>query len=169
MITQQRLKELARYNPVTGELLWIKQMGSRGNVGAQIGTDNGNGYRRGYIDKRRYYIHHLVWVYVYGEWPLDEIDHKDGNGFNNRIDNLRLATHAENGQNQALRKTNTSGKHGVSWNKLHSQWESYIWIRGKKKYLGLFSDLKSAGEAYLRAKSFSHPFQPAPRDVAACR
>lgn len=49
------------------------------------------------------------------------------------------------------------------------KWEAYIWVNYKKKGLGYFDDLKTAGLAYLNAKRELHQFQPVPRDLTLCR
>lgn len=164
-LTANRLREALNYTPETGGFTWRITSSNRSPVGSVAGRDNGNGYRRIMVDGVVYYAHRLAWLYVYGEWPLHEIDHCDGNRSNNRIVNLRPATHKENGQNQALRSTNSSGHHGVSWSKQHGQWCAYICVGGKKKHLGLFDDVKNAGAAYLVAKQKIHQFQPVPRDI----
>jgi len=164
-ITPERLRELLSYDPETGVFIRLITTSNRAPRGSVAGRNNGNGYLRMMLDGQTYYAHWLAWFYVYGTWPDNEIDHRDGDGTNNRIDNLRQATHAQNGQNQPLRITNKSGMPGVSWSKLHSQWEAYIWVNLKKKYLGLFDDVKDAGEAYLNAKQNLHSFQPVPRDI----
>lgn len=168
-ITIGRLKELIRYDPETGVFVWLKTNSNRAPAGSRAGRDNGNGYRRIMLDGRTYYEHHLAWFYIHEAWPEFEIDHQDGERSNNRISNLRPATHAQNGQNQPLRSTNTSGMHGVSWSKPHSKWTAYIWAGGKKKHLGLFAEREAARQAYLVAKRELHTFQPVPRDVAQCR
>ena len=53
-------------------------------------------YQRITIGGYDYYAHRLAWFYVYGEWPVNELDHIDEDKENNAIDNLREATHAEN-------------------------------------------------------------------------
>jgi len=166
IITAKRVRQLLDYDPEAGVFVWRERTSNRISVGDVAGRDNGNGYRRISIDGQSYYEHQLAWLYVYGEWPQNEIDHRDGNGFNNKISNLRDATHEENCQNMPLKTTNTSGITGVSWSKLHSKWEAYIWRGYKKKYLGLFESLSDAREAYLRAKRELHTFQPKPREVA---
>lgn len=51
---------------------------------------------------------------LFGKIPNGcQIDHINGDRSDNRPDNLRIVTHAENGRNQCLRKTNTTGKMGV--------------------------------------------------------
>ena len=164
-MTQERLYELLRYDTETGVFTWKKRTSNRVSVGDRAGHDNGNGYRRINIDGRSYYEHRLAWLYVYGEFPKRLIDHRDGNGFNNKISNLRQATCAQNGQNQNLRATNASGRHGVSWDKSHKKWEAYICCNSRKKHLGLFENIDDAGAAYLKAKRKLHTFQPIPRDI----
>lgn len=168
-ITAERLRSLLSYDSATGIFAWLKPTSNRVSVGCRAGRDNGNGYRRINIDGRSYYEHHLAWLHVHGEWPEYEIDHRDGERSHNWISNLRPATHEENGQNQPLRSTNTSGAHGVSWSKPHSKWAAYIWTGGKKKHLGLFVNREDASRAYLAAKRELHAFQPVPRDAAQCR
>lgn len=116
----------------------------------------------GYTD----YVHRVAWFHFYGEWPEFEMDHIDGNGMNNRISNLRPATHAQNSQNLTLRSTNKSGMTGVSWLKSLRKWEAYIMVNYKKKGLGYYDDLLEAGAAYLKAKRELHCFQPTPRRLA---
>lgn len=169
IITVNRLREALNYNPETGTFTWLIRTSNRISVGDRAGRDNGNGYRRISIDGQSYYEHQLAWLYVYAEWPENEVDHIDGVGTNNKISNLRHGTHTENSQNLSLRSTNKSGMIGVSWSKLHLKWEAYITVNFKKKYLGLFDDLEAAGAAYLNAKKELHRFQPTPRGVTQCQ
>jgi hypothetical protein len=57
----------------------------------------------------------------------------------------------------ALRKSNSSGYQGVSWNKAAQKWGAYIRIDGKRKYLGLFSSPEAASEAYKQAEREFRP------------
>ncbi len=66
-------------------------------------------------------------------------DHINGDGLDNRRDNLRLATVAENTRNQKIRKDNTSGYKGVSFNKNRQKWQSYINYKCKMIHLGFFT------------------------------
>ena len=166
MLTLARVRELFDYDPETGVLVRRITTSNRAPKGTVAGRRNGNGYLRVMIDGYTDYVHRVVWFHFYGEWPEFEMDHIDGNGMNNRISNLRCATHAQNSQNLSTRNTNKSGMIGVSWSKLHSKWEAYINVNYKKKYLGLFDDLKAAGEAYLAAKQGLHHFQPTPRGIS---
>ena len=164
-LTIERIREALAYNPETGVFVWRIRTSNRSPVGNIAGRDNGNGYRRITLDGETVYAHRLAWAHFYGKHPEHEVDHADGSRSNNRISNLRLATHAQNGQNQPiLRSTNTSGYCGVSWSKLHGCWEAYITVKGRKKNLGLYTDPTEAAAAYLSAKAEFHQFQPTPRD-----
>jgi len=76
-------------------------------------------------------------------------DHKDGDGLNNRRDNLRLASKAQNARGARHRAAGYSSKYrGVYWQKQRDKWMASITVDRKKKYLGLFDDEVSAAIAY---------------------
>jgi hypothetical protein len=79
------------------------------------------------------------------------VDHRDGNGFNNRKSNLRLATTIQNAMNKKTPASNTSGYKGVWWDRDKERWKSEIKVDGKKICLGSFSDKRSAAKAYNSA------------------
>ena len=110
-LTAARLRELLDYDPATGAFTWRKNLkgGMRnGDVAGCIG-DRGDGgtYRRIRVDGVLYYSHRLVWLYVYGEWPTRQIDHKDGNS--DRLANLRHSNQAQNVANARVRSDSASG------------------------------------------------------------
>jgi hypothetical protein len=111
------------------------------------------------IDHRLYLAHRLAWLYVYKEHPINNIDHINGIKTDNRILNLRLSTHSENGQNiKAQSKNNKCGLLGVSYDKSRNLYESKIMINRKSIHLGRFKCKHEAHEAYLKAKRELHPF-----------
>ena len=75
-----------------------------------------------------------------------DVDHISGDKMDNRRSNLRICTHQENMFNQALRSNNTTGFYGVSKNKKTGNFEAYLHIDGKKKYLGTFMSAAKAAE-----------------------
>lgn len=83
-------------------------------------------------------------------------DHINMNKLDNRRENLRIATHSQNGQNQGLRPDNTSGFKGVSWYKKTSKWTASIYIYGRRKYLGYFDTPELAHAAYCKAAKELH-------------
>jgi hypothetical protein len=88
-----------------------------------------------------YLSHRIAWAYVHGEWPELGIDHIDGNGLNNRITNLRLATQSENVSNRAKQTNNTSGFKGISPH--GKKWRVRI-KQGSTHVLRAFYDLEEA-------------------------
>ena len=99
----------------------------------------------------------LVWLYYYGEWPINQIDHIDCNPANNKITNLREATPVENSMNKrSPRKDNKSGFLGVNYNKDRNRFEAYICVYGKRIGLGRFDTPEEAHQAYLEAKRMYH-------------
>lgn len=76
------------------------------------------------------------------------VDHRDGNGLDNRRFNLRLATQKQNLMNRGKTILNTSGFKGVSWHKGTQKWQTNISVNGKTKCIGVFDDPVKAAKAY---------------------
>jgi hypothetical protein len=89
-------------------------------------------------------LHHYILDAVEGV----PVDHKDGNGLDNRRSNLRLATHSQNGCNRRAPKNNRSGYKGVSFESARGQWKAKICSGGKQRHLGLFPTAEDAARAY---------------------
>lgn len=79
------------------------------------------------------------------------VDHRNGNGLDNRRANLRLATRSQNGANSGLSRRNTSGYKGVSWRSDLGRWHSSIKIDGRSRHLGYFNSREDAAQAYNAA------------------
>lgn len=83
--------------------------------------------------------------------PGQEVDHRNGDGLDNRKDNLRICRHRDNLRNQKKMRAGTSPYKGVYWNRARSKWQSQIGgreIPAGKNYLGLFADAVDAALAY---------------------
>lgn len=85
-----------------------------------------------------------------------EIDHINGDTLDNRKENLRLATHAQNKHNRGKLKNNTSGIKGICWHKDRRKWHARIGIDGKRIHLGLFPTKELASQAYKDAAKKYH-------------
>jgi hypothetical protein len=158
MITQEELKESLDYNPETGLFTWKIKPRLRSEAGDIAGT-----YALGYISicyrQKFYRAHRLAWLYIYGEWPENQIDHINRIRDDNRICNLRLSTNSENGQNKIkANKNNSSGLLGVFIDKRDNRIYSKITIGKKIIHLGCFKSKEKAHEAYVKAKKELHPF-----------
>ena len=84
-------------------------------------------------------------------FPPFQLDHKNGNGLDNRRRNLRPATGTQNQGNRRLSKNNTSGFKGVSWHKRSKKWVTHIGVRGRSQRVGCFSTRQAARQAYAKA------------------
>ena len=79
-------------------------------------------------------------------------DHIDRNPLNNRRNNLRPATLAENARNKTKLRDNASGGMGVGWNKVTQKWIVRIMVDRQSIYLGLFDNKEDAIRARLNAE-----------------
>jgi hypothetical protein len=75
-----------------------------------------------------------------------ETDHVNGNGLDNRRENLHAVTHRENLQN--LHNPRTSKYPGVSWKKQHRKWRAQIQVNGKNHHLGYYDKEEAAYRRY---------------------
>lgn len=112
-----------------------------------MNTKQGMGYLHGALMGEKVLAHRAVYAISNNEWPKGEVDHINGIKTDNRPENLRATSHETNMRNQRLRKTNTSGFNGVSYNKSRKQYEVYIYANGRKTNLGRFATLDEAIEA----------------------
>jgi hypothetical protein len=155
-ITQERLRELFNYDPTTG-IVTRKIKIKHYAVGSVVGSSENRGYLHCSVDKKLYKLHRLIWFYVYGSWPVGQIDHINHITFDNRIENLRDVSSAQNHQNRARKTKSSSGYLGVAWHKRNKRWLAHIEINGKAKYLGSFQDLDAAIVARQQAEVLYHP------------
>lgn len=152
-LTQERLKEVIKYDRRTGLFYWKVSTG-KVSRGAVAGHTDSAGYTKISIDGVKYFAHRLAWFYVRGKWPEKNIDHKDLCRNNNKLANLRDVGQSLNGLNGPLRKNNSSGYTGVSYDARRKHWVAYINQGQCKKHLGSFKDLRAAAEARAAALNF---------------
>jgi len=149
-VTQERLKEVLKYDPITGEFTWtvnIMCMGAKG-LGERAGGTDERGYRRIRIDGKLYKEHRLAWLYMVGTFPKDQIDHTNCIKGDNRFKNLREATCRQNSMNRKIRKNNATGLKGVSAK--NQGFQAQIGHENKVYYLGVFPTKETAHQAYCK-------------------
>ena len=151
-LTAEYLRSVLHYSPETGIFTRKISTAHRVKVGDAAGCPGGGGYLRIQLQGRRYKAHRLAWLYVYGEWPKDQLDHTNRIRTDNRIANLREVTNKQNGQNRSKPSNNTSGHPGVSWNKRISKWQAQIKHNYKDVYLGCFATIEEALSARKAAE-----------------
>lgn len=151
-LTQDRLKELFKYDPETGHFTRIKAVkGYR--TSDSLGHLSEKGYLMICIDDRDYRAHRLAFLYMEGKWPKDQVDHLNRVRNDNRWCNLRDVTNLENSKNSSIQSNNRSGHAGVCWDKSRGKWVAEIRckIKGRKR-LGRFDELGDAVAARKAAE-----------------
>ena len=134
MLTQKRLKELLFYDPLTGAFTWnvIRPGVSLGN---SAGCLNEDGYIQIGLDGTKYLAHRLVWLYVFGKFPDNTIDHDDHDKTNNKLLNLFDVSLSNNQKNRSLSAANTSGVPGIRFRTDHKSWVANIRVNSRQIYL----------------------------------
>lgn len=143
------LKSALHYDPETGVWTWLVDRGPCVKAGSVAGSGGGRRYWQIGFDGHQHGAHRLAWFYMTGAWPVELVDHRDGNPFNNRWSNLREATTATNRQNETKPRRNLPK--GVSHDPRSKRFQAVIRHNGEYHHLGMFGTAEEAGEAYDRA------------------
>ena len=141
LFTKEYLNSLFDYKD--GKLFWKVARSSRIKVGDEACSEWGNGYLGVRVDHKSIALHRVVWM-MFNDILPNYIDHIDGNKHNNRIENLRSATHTENNRNVGIKRHNTSGFKNVSWDKTRKKWVVHLSFYNKTKFIGRYEDLELA-------------------------
>jgi len=144
-LTRERLLELLDFDETISRFRWKERPGKKDiNIqfaGKFAGSERRRGkltYRQVMIGGKDYLEHRLVWLYYYGHFPKEALDHLDGDGLHNAKENLRLAPGNFNYKSMAKRVDNTSGHTGVSWNKARNKWRVQVRHNGTDHHGGYF-------------------------------
>lgn len=134
-LTHELLLSILKYNPDTG--IFTRN-------GEAVGTNNGHGYLRITIQKKSIFCHRLAWFYMYGKWPVNQIDHINRIRTDNRFSNLRDVTAKVNQRNKSVPVDHPSGLLGVTWCDKKRKWMARITNDGKGVLLGQFDYMYEA-------------------------
>ena len=160
ILSRERLCELLDIDTEKGIFTWRHTMGGKAHKGKEAGSLTANGYVLLRVDQHDYYVHRLMWLYVYGAIPLLQIDHINRIRTDNRPVNLRLATQKQNSENIYRSKQNKSGYRGVRCeSRLKSKpWSATITHNYKTKHLGYYATAEEAVNARKIAEDlyFTH-------------
>ena len=147
MLTQEYLKSILHYDPLTGiftRTVSVSQATRPGDIAGSTHRFVSKYYREIKIAGCSYKAHRLAFLYMAGSLPKEQVDHIDGNGLNNKWSNLRQASRQDNAKNHRLRCTNKSGYIGIDWNKAINKWHARIVVDGYRKHLGYFKNKEDA-------------------------
>lgn len=149
------ISEILSYDADTGLFVLLKSGRGRGKVGSIVGSRNAAGYLAFNVCGVKLYAHRVAWLLAHGAWPLNMIDHLNGDKADNRIANLRDVPRALNVQNVVKpRRGNKAGLLGVA--PTRSKWRAEIRRGEESKHLGVFDTPEEAHLAYCTAKKQLH-------------
>lgn len=172
-ITPAALRMVLTYSPERGKLHWLRRPvwlfpgTPRRDAESCAGLWNGryagkeafiwlrsDGYYGGSVFDVKLLAHRVAWALHFGEWPEGQIDHENGCKTDNRLENLRVVSNAENAMNSKLREDNKSGIPGVWWAEDRQKWCAQIGgSKGRRKSLGRFDTLEEAAKARRQAEA----------------
>ncbi len=154
----ERILELFSYDPEDGLLSWRVPHGRWGRIppGPVKGSENGKGYLVIRIDGKNYLYHRVAWVCKTNRWPVDEIDHIDMNGMNNRWVNLREADHSQNMCNRKAQSNGATGVKGVSFQGSRGKYLAQVVKGGRHYFLGRYDSKDEAREVVEKATQEVH-------------
>lgn len=129
--------------------MWRVRIGSvvPGRPAASTIQADGRTYIR--IGRKLVSASRVAWCHVYGEWPALDVEHRNLDPSDNRLDNLRLATPSQNAANTAVRKNNRLGVKGVC--QVGRKFVAQICVANKRRVIGRFASLHEASAAYQHA------------------
>ena len=112
-------------------------------------------YARASLNKKLISLHEYLWK-KWGYPDSKYLDHKNGDPFDCRKMNLRIATGIQNCQNRKISKRNTSGFKGVTFKRKVGKWFSSITVNKNRIHLGVFDSPEEAARAYAEASIKYH-------------
>ena len=155
MCTEKRLKELLNYDPITGLFIRVVKRGPF-KKGAIAGSVN-DGYVCIQIGKKSYKAHRLAFLYMTGSMPVNQVDHINRIRSDNRWENLRDVTHAENQHNTVAQSNSKSGIKGVYKN--GNSWTAQIEIIVEGKRKNMTKTFKDKADAIEYRQTLEISFQ----------
>jgi hypothetical protein len=160
-LTHDELLAWLHYDPTTGIFTWLVRRSHNALPGMVAGGSDGRERHPVILiglKGRKYAAHRLAWFYMTGKWPDEEVDHWNTNSIDNRWDNLREATRVENNWNVRIKRSNTTGFIGASFDKRAGKFMATIRRGGKKRFLGYFATAEEAHAAYAAEAAYRGEF-----------
>jgi hypothetical protein len=152
MFTQELLKEFFNYKD--GNLYWKVDRRQLKLIGKKAGSKLKNGYEHIQVCGKYIYTHRAIFLYHYGYLPKI-LDHINGNPSDNRIENLREVTSAQNSWNRKI-LIGASGVRGITWDKAERKWLAQLKANNKKIWIGRYKSKDDAEQAYKKTLEIYH-------------
>jgi hypothetical protein len=152
--TQEVARELFDYRD--GRLYWRINVAKNVKAGSEAGSkDNHKGLYKTLMYKgKATVLHRVIFLHHKGYLP-EVVDHINGDTFDNRIENLRAATHTQNSRNSKCHITNKTGVKGIS-QRAAGLWRVCIRLGGKRKFDKSFTDFELAEFVANEARTLYH-------------
>lgn len=156
-ITDDRLRQVLNYDKNTGVFTWAQRLSPIADIGSVAGCVQPGGHIHIGIDGVYYGAHRLAWLYVTGQWPMCELDHKNLDKTDNRFNNLRLATNQQQSANRPASRNNRSGFKGVGVpyrprkTTTPVRYRARIRVNHRLIHLGYYKSPEAANAAYAEA------------------
>lgn len=163
-LDQRTLKTLITYDPFTGEFRWLPRLGHSHSIrpwankiwNKRFAGKLAGSWRQGYriicIMGVNYPAHRLAWLYIHGAFPPGEVDHISHDRSDNRLENLRVVSTAQNAKNRKLYCGNRTGTPGVRFDESRGKWIALISHSGRRHNLGRYETLHEAVAARKAAE-----------------
>jgi hypothetical protein len=152
--TQETVRSALLYNPDTGLFCWPPYNADYLNkraAGKAAGTADSHGRIIITLERKRTQASRLAWIYEYGELSDDDqIDHINGDPADNRICNLRIATHSQNCANSVGYSKRGYPK-GIE--KVGHKYRARIMVNRRVRHLGYFFTEAEAIDAHRKASN----------------
>ncbi len=155
-ISQELVRELFDCPP-EGGLYWKKKLNqfSRIKIGQRAGCKFNDGYIIVMLKKCPIPAHRIIFLWHHGYLPKT-VDHINGIKDDNRIENLRAATHSQNNMNRSS-DSNSLGLKGVGYSTYNKRrFRASITVNGKYHHIGVFDTAQEAHEAYCNKAKELH-------------
>ena len=154
-LSAEEIRDLFYYEPSTGVIRWKVRSDVNDCWNARYAGKLAGTMKKGYlqvcikIDGKKCFFsgQRIAWVHYYGEWPDCEVDHQNHDPSDNRISNLRLASHSQNGFNRMQAAGKVPFK-GVYWMPTKGRFAAQIKGNRQWKWLGLHDTAEDAARAY---------------------
>lgn len=149
------MKSRWRYDAINGRLVWEKPLRNiTKKPGDIVGGPDPKRYSSVFLLGHRFSVHRLIWLWHHGIYPTGNIDHINGNPADNRIENLRIATQAQNVANRVRKSCHGAGVDAGSDGKFTAR--ITLPMTKKRLYLGRFSTAAEAAAAFIGASIVLH-------------
>lgn len=160
--SQEFLKLILDYDPSTGIFHWKNRddISPEQNTrwAGKIAGTKGRKSIAIVINDVKHPAHRIAWVYCYGDVLNDtvQIDHRNNDCFDNRIDNLREASHSQNCSNARKWKKKFLPKGVSTQTKDKTRYRARIQVGKRVINIGTFGTPEEAHTAYCEAAKKYH-------------